>query len=176
MNLEQKLFACYVGGRIEGCNIELHDIIFAVGTSIEDTYPQIKAQWFGSELRLHLDCYIIVDSIDGWDVSIGKKRNNVGQNLEQKLFLINLGGYREGFFGEVHCPVLTVAKTHGEAITNSKSVFFEKHLIPHIDDKVIVDDLIEIDRLLPNHSILLTKQTTKKPNSKPIICGYQKIN
>jgi len=36
---DKKLFAVYLGVRADRCNIELHDVVFVVGTSIEDTYP-----------------------------------------------------------------------------------------------------------------------------------------
>jgi hypothetical protein len=40
MTMTMQLFLVVLGGRIEGCLIELHDVRFVVGTSIEDTLPQ----------------------------------------------------------------------------------------------------------------------------------------
>ena len=37
--MTQKLFAVYLGGRAPKANIELHDVVFVVGESIEQTYP-----------------------------------------------------------------------------------------------------------------------------------------
>ena len=33
-----KLFAVYLGGRADGCNTELHDVVFTCGQKIQDTY------------------------------------------------------------------------------------------------------------------------------------------
>ena len=45
---QPKLFAVYLGGRAPKCNTELHDVVFAVGASIEDTYDRLLELWFGS--------------------------------------------------------------------------------------------------------------------------------
>jgi Domain of Unknown Function (DUF1543) len=39
-----KLFAIYVGGELEGANIELHDMRFIVAPSIADTYEELRRQ------------------------------------------------------------------------------------------------------------------------------------
>lgn len=39
---ELKLFAVYLGGRADRCNIELHDVVFVVGSCIEETYRVSK--------------------------------------------------------------------------------------------------------------------------------------
>src|SRR3569623_1007596 len=49
---ESNLFAVNLGGRAAKCNIELHDVAFAVGPSIEATYEQLMDQWFGDPWRL----------------------------------------------------------------------------------------------------------------------------
>jgi hypothetical protein len=37
-----KLFAIYVGGELEGANIELHDMRFVVAPSIGETYDELR--------------------------------------------------------------------------------------------------------------------------------------
>jgi hypothetical protein len=37
-----KLFSVYLGGRVEGCNIELHDVVFVVSESIQQSLSRIK--------------------------------------------------------------------------------------------------------------------------------------
>ena len=37
-----KLFGVYLGGKAEGCHIEAHDFVFAIGNTIEDTYDYLK--------------------------------------------------------------------------------------------------------------------------------------
>jgi hypothetical protein len=50
-----KLFAVYLGGRAAGCMIETHDVVFVVGHSLEETYPQLIKKWFGIPEQLHID-------------------------------------------------------------------------------------------------------------------------
>ena len=65
-----KLFLVYLGGTAPGANIELHDIRFVAGACIEDTYTQLREQWFGAKAGLHIDSYMQVSDIDGYAVSI----------------------------------------------------------------------------------------------------------
>ena len=48
-----KLFAVYLGGRADGCNTELHDVVFTCGQKIQDTYIDLLDKWFGNADRLH---------------------------------------------------------------------------------------------------------------------------
>ena len=52
-----KLFMVYLGGSAPKANIEVHDIQFVVADKIEDTYDQLKSNWFGNITGLHLDSY-----------------------------------------------------------------------------------------------------------------------
>ena len=56
-----KLFAVVLGGRADGCNTELHDVVFVVGKSLEESYPQLIDKWFGNKKRLHIDSSIELD-------------------------------------------------------------------------------------------------------------------
>lgn len=53
---KEKLFAVYLGGRADRCNIELHDVVFVVGSSIEETYPLLAKKWFGSAFSISSCC------------------------------------------------------------------------------------------------------------------------
>jgi len=127
------LFACYVGGRADGCNIELHDVIFAVGEKIEDCYSHIRSSWFGSAERLHLDCYLELSQLDGYDITVGKSENNL------KLFFVNCGGYKAGHFGEIHAIQFVVSTSISAAISEVKNSlekeYFDTHSLAHFDDK-----------------------------------------
>lgn len=167
-----KLFACYVGGRnpinTPKCNIELHDVIFAVGNEITDCYDQIKSKWFGSPERLHLDCYLELESIDGYEIKIGKSENDL------KLYFTNCGGYSENYFGEIHKINFVVAKSLGEAIklvkNQASKEYFDEHSLAHFDDKFDVDDCFQI----PLELQIAPSQDAKL--LKPIILGYHRIN
>ena len=63
--MDHKLFAVYLGGRAARCNTKLHDVVFVVGSSIEETYEQLMDKWFGDPLRLHIDSWMELRIIDG---------------------------------------------------------------------------------------------------------------
>ena len=57
-SLEEKfLYLVVLGGRANKANIELHDFRWVVGSKIEDTYPTLRRDWFGSPKGLHIDSY-----------------------------------------------------------------------------------------------------------------------
>ena len=44
---EKFLFLVVVGGRYPKANIELHDVRWVIGSKIEDTFDQLRNDWFG---------------------------------------------------------------------------------------------------------------------------------
>jgi hypothetical protein len=65
-----KLFAIYIGGELEGANIELHDMRFIVAPSIADTYDELHRQWWGIPKSLHIDCWAEIGEVDGFKVDL----------------------------------------------------------------------------------------------------------
>lgn len=45
------LFMVYVGGYTASSNIELHDMRFVIGETIESCYPQLLQEWGGGANR-----------------------------------------------------------------------------------------------------------------------------
>ena len=45
--IEKFIFLVVVGGRSPKANIELHDIRWFIGSQIEDTFGQLRNDWFG---------------------------------------------------------------------------------------------------------------------------------
>lgn len=43
------LFIVMLGGRHARANVEVHDVVLAVGDSLEEVYPQLKNAWFGEQ-------------------------------------------------------------------------------------------------------------------------------
>ena len=177
-NINLKLYACYVGGRAEKCNTELHDIIFSVGAQIEDTYQDLKTKWFGLiNKRLHLDLYRELDIIDRYKIQITKKDlETVNKEENQpKLWLINFGGYYEGVFGEIHQPIFVVARNKEEILQlETKKAFFKNYSKPHLDDKLEIDDIINIEENLENYQIKLIP-TFETSQTQVVILGYHRI-
>ena len=55
--LEKFLFLVVVGGKAPKANIELHDVRWVIGSKIEDTFDQLRNDWFGSYSGLRIDSY-----------------------------------------------------------------------------------------------------------------------
>jgi hypothetical protein len=77
---QPKLFAVYLGGRAPKCNTELHDVVFTVGASIEDTYLRLVELWFGSPERVHIDSWIELSVVDGIECLWGQTRRLPSRN------------------------------------------------------------------------------------------------
>jgi len=65
-----------LGGRANKANIELHDVMWAVGSKIEDTYDTLRKDCFGSPKGLHIDSYKKVKFIDGHKINLKNFENN----------------------------------------------------------------------------------------------------
>jgi len=156
-----KLFAVLLGGRAERCNTELHDIVFAVGNSLEDTYPQLIKQWFGLPHRLHVDSFIEVKFVDGYEVIINQTSPEPN---DKKLFLVNYGGYKPGYFGEIHDVKFYVADSKEDVAVRAKQELGSKYIQPHIDDNLAVDDILAVENLSDYYVHLLPTQ--QKPEIK----------
>jgi hypothetical protein len=109
----RKLFVMVVGGYPPGSNLEVHDLRFHVAERVEDTYAALKAEWWGGEDRFHLDAYGALEWVDGHDVVVAD--SPPPGTSEKRLFFVHLGGYEEGFFGELHKEVFLVAGDKAEA-------------------------------------------------------------
>jgi hypothetical protein len=166
-----KLFMFYVGGDCGGSNIELHDIRFSVGETIESCYPDLRQQWWGDPESLHLDCWGEVAQVDGYDVELTRDAVPADQ---LKLFFLNMGGYDPKVFGELHHNVLVVVPdaraARFEGLARIKD-WFE----PHKDNIFEVEKAIDVSDAMNayGYSLRLTKATAKKDFT--FGCGYVRI-
>jgi hypothetical protein len=168
--MRKKLFAVYLGGRAPNCNIELHDVVFAVGEKIEDTYEELMDKWFGTPLGLHLDSYMELDVVDGHRVKIV---DNLSDS-PNKLYFVNLGAYATGQFTEIHASKFIVCSSKPEAKVRAKKELLQDWGSPvHTDDLYEIDDCIEIRTDCPAHHIALEK-TVQVENFRPVN-GYHLI-
>src|SRR5262249_36639212 len=111
-----KLFLVYLGGRAPNANIELHDVQFVAGDSIQDTFEQLRQHWFGTVPGLHLDAYLEVRFVDGFRIELRRKPSED----RKKLYFVNLGGYDPASVAELHQFGLFVASSPAEAKQNAK--------------------------------------------------------
>jgi hypothetical protein len=156
-----KLFAVVLGGRAPKCNIELHDVVFAVGYTIEDTYQQLLSQWFGNPKKMHIDSYMELNVVDGYEVKLNKDVSY----QEEKLYFINMGAYKKGDFMEHHANKFLVDTSDAQVKTRAKQSLLKGYDEVHKDDLYDIDDLLNITKVNGYHVILTP--TEKKENLIP---------
>jgi len=175
------LLGCKPAGR----NTEQHDLFFGIGGSLSEIKKDIIDFWKEADGRIHIDGWREVQSVDGYKVEVVAKENS-GTPQQEKLFFINLGGYKQNEFEEFHYKLVTVAADKGVAVQRAKQTGFYKHTgfegaVSHIDDKygVDVDDIYEIEDILPSqikqqYSLRITKAETDEDDEMHL--GYLKID
>lgn len=138
-----KLCAVYLGGRHLKSNIELHDVIFVVGSTLEETYPRIKEKWFGYPDKIpHIDSWIDLTHANGYEITLTTKKP-VDQDL--KLFFVNFGAYTAHQFGEVHESAFYVAPSKALATRKAEKELCVGLIQCHLDDNLVVDQLVETE-------------------------------
>jgi hypothetical protein len=137
---EPKLFAVYLGGRAPKCNTELHDVVFTVGSTIEDTYERLLDLWFGSSEGLHIDSWMELSIVDGHRVTLRREP----ATSEKKLYFVNLGAYTAGQFTELHANAMVVATSEREVKSRAKAELLRGMVAVHTDDLFDIDDCLEI--------------------------------
>lgn len=138
------LFLVVLGGRTPRSQIELHDVRFVAGRSIDDTLPELRRQWFGSRQGLHLDAWMAVHAIDGWSVQL---RQCSPEPRPERLWFVNLGGYRPDSLAELHHFGLVVARSAQAAKAAAKRRWLPGAQQQHKDDLCAVDDCLAIEQL-----------------------------
>lgn len=142
------LFIVMLGGRHARANTEVHDVVLAVGDSLDEITPQLKNAWFGEQNGLHIDAWAKIDGLEFEGKKYQIRFSHAAPSYtEQKLFLINLGGYDATEFGELHRYVLVVAQDSAEAKIKGKQYFSEQWQKQHTDRVLDVDDCIAVDHV-----------------------------
>lgn len=179
------LFLIVLGGRPPGRNVEQHDVMFAVGEKLEDTFVAAQRHW---PVGVHIDSSMIVNEVDGYRVNLQRRVDLAeGQDGRPKLYFINLGGYRENDLEEYHKKLVIAAESLDEAKQKAKQdVFFtqglsQKDALTHIDDKMAlfgfdVDDALVIDENIPpEYEIVLTEDTQARFSNNKAVPGYRPL-
>ncbi|MBC7744276.1 MAG: DUF1543 domain-containing protein [Flavobacterium sp.] len=157
---ELKLIMMLLGCNPPGRNTEQHDVYFTIASDIADTVPEIVKFWpeANENGTIHIDAWREVTQVNNFKVKVylKEKEINTAGISQQKLFFINLGGYKENEFEEFHYKMLMAGNNKAEAILQSKLSAFFKHTSfnsakSHIDDKygIDVDDIFQIEDILP---------------------------
>jgi len=169
--MEKNLYMILLGCKPPQRFTEQHDIFFGIGESLNALVPAIIDCWPEAEGKIHLDAWRKVSVVDGYDIRvIPKNQPLLSPPQENRLFFLNLGGYKENDFEEYHYKLLVVAPNKATAIHQAKETAFFKHnTSSHIDDKygVDVDDIYEIEEILSppfkeSYKIVINRSSSSK--------------
>ncbi len=179
-----KLYMIMLGCTPDGRLTEQHDIFFGISSSLKELVPEMNAFWPEAKGEIHIDAWREVTSVDGYAIEIISR--GMASRNDEKLFFINLGGYKQHEFEEYHYKLLTVAPALSAATKKSKETAFYKHFgfkgaVSHIDDKygIDVDDIYNVEDILAPHDkekyqLKISKDENSQEDTLHI--GYLKID
>ena len=173
------LFLVVLGGRTARCHVELHDVRFVAGDCIEATIRALRAQWFGQRRGLHIDSYVDVHLVDGFQVVL---RPEPQQATAERLYFVNLGAYDPRQLAELHQFGLVVARSPQAAKARAKSRWLVGATEQHKDDLSLLQVLPEVDDCLPLaqvgalHVHLITDPEGRHQPLVPDWFGYRRID
>ena len=215
---ELALFSILLGCKPKGRNVEQHDVFFGIAEKLDDLSDNIKEFWYATILdelgsavkkisgdidgealkkdllaslskrdKVHIDAWTKVEYADGYKVSIQPK-STASANSEQKLYFINLGGYKENEFEEYHKKLFVVATAVSEALGKIMNDDFMKTYSPenlgiagsaHLDDQYKIDfeadDIVCISEIIGKDYSLVLEKIDSHPANQMLV-GYTHIN
>ena len=184
------LFLIVLGGRTSKSNVELHDVRWVVGSKIEDTFPILRRDWFGSPDGLHIDSYKKIKHVDGYQINFknfdkDKLKNNKlvnRRNPKKKLYFVNVGGYVPNSMQEKHEFGLVVASGKVQAKNKAKSKWLVGCEKKHKDEISSLEILVSCDdckliKKIDDWEIVLTPDNSFiEENNYPDWYGYMRID
>ncbi len=164
-----KLFVVMVGGDTPNSNIEVHDIRFVVGDTIEDCFEQLKEQWWGVPESLHLDCWGSLEVADGYKISL----KNTPSSQNEALYFVHMGGYSSQIFSELHHNVFLVGTSIQEVLDRASSdSALASWNLPHKDNLFEIDKVINLQTLLKQHGLYVHLEKTEEDIPFVFTCDY----
>jgi hypothetical protein len=165
-----KLFAIYIGGEHPRANIEVHDMRFVVAPTIEETWDDLRAQWWGRPGSLHVDCWSEIDRADGYAVSL-ETRPSEGA---ERLYYVNLGGYDGVDFAEKHRNVFVVAETlaGAKARAITRAAGWDE---PHRDDLYEAEQAFALDAAALARRLYIHLTPSLLSGDPAFTCRYRPI-
>lgn len=163
-----KLFACYLWWKVEWCQIEIHDVQFSVGESIEDCYDDLEKKWLWYPIhKCHIDAFLELKYIDGYEVVLTTDKPDNWDNI---LYFVNAWGYIPEKFGEMHEIWFYVTKSNIEATQKALAILCEWQDKRHQDNIYDVDDILEIEKVREYYIKLIP--TNKIQDFQPMYFWY----
>ena len=184
------LFLVVLGGRADKANVELHDVRWVVGSHIEDTFNDLRNNWFGSIDGLHIDSFKKIEYIDGYKINLKNfEKNNIKNkqplkqiNPQKNLWFVNIGGYDPSSMQEKHEFGLVVASSSLEAKNKAKSQWLNGCRKKHKDNIAPLNKLISCDdcQLIKNIGSweieLILENNLLEETNYPDWYGYKRID
>lgn len=165
------LFVIYIGGAHSQSLIELHDMRFAIANTIEETYDALRKSWWGTPTSLHLDAWGILNYADGHNILISDKPP---KNASNKLYFVNLGGYDQQQFTELHKNIFVVAGDEHQAKQKAVQQISEWES-PHRDYLHEIDTVLNLSDILTRQNCYLHLIETENKRPFEFICRYTPI-
>lgn len=189
---EPRLFLVVLGGRVQGCLIEQHDVRLVVGTSLEATIPELRRQWRGLRRGLHIDSWVRVERLEGYRVRLcpapapqptptpapteaPTQAPSVGG---ERLWFVNIGGYDPDQLLEQHAFGLFVARSAQAARAKARRTLLTAAAQQHKDDLRAVDDCLALAEL-QGWRVHLERDASGAPPPQPLRpdwFGYRRID
>lgn len=136
-----KPFSLLLGGKHPNALIELHDICFAMAANHEDAFKAVSNRWFGDLKSAHVDAWLDLSCVDAHKFNLSSNPSN------KSLYFVNVGSYKTGVFKEDHQYIFLICKNEIEAKNRALLLASKEMILPHIDNLVEVDSLIEIKEI-----------------------------
>ena len=143
----KNLYVVVLGGRIRGGHVEIHDVRWVIGETIKSTVPQLKSEWIGNSRGLHVDSYKLIRFVDSYRITL-LKTDEADKNGVNKLWFVNLGGYKSAEMLEQHHIELVVAPSAHIAKRKARSKWSEPINQIHKDDHAAIIHVQEYSVLL----------------------------
>ena len=126
-----------------------------VAQELRDCIPQLKSTWWGNPDGLHIDAWSVITSVPGYQVSL-KNRPSIDSVVE--LYFVNLGGYDNIQFGELHKNVLIVDCSPHKAKLQALKQVQDWHQ-PHRDYQFEVDEVVNVSDMMCSRRSLYSSRT-----------------
>lgn len=143
---------------------------FVVASTIEETYGDLLAQWWGRPGSLHVDCWSEIGQADGYEVSL------MPEPFEgrERLYYVNLGGYDGVDFAEKHRNVFVVADT----LAGAKARAIKRAADwtdPHRDDLYEAEQAFALDEAASARRLYIHLRPSPLTGDPAFTCRYSPI-
>jgi hypothetical protein len=132
------LYMVSLGGKVTGCNIEVHDVQFVIANHIDETVGLLKSTWYGLGHKLHMDSYKAITGADGYKIQLTK----VKPNNTKQLFFVQFGGYKKECTQELHDIGLFVGESEADVKERALKLVQIADIENHVDSILPIETVI----------------------------------